>query len=66
VTDIYSAYNGKDAKGHPLDDERAIRRYFEPSLVVDRDINIGNLPILSTVASTSRESIMDWPHKSFP
>jgi hypothetical protein len=32
VTDIYSAYNGKDAKGHPLDDERAIRRYFEPSL----------------------------------
>ena len=32
VTDIYSAYNGKDAKGHPLDDDRAIRRYFEPSL----------------------------------
>jgi hypothetical protein len=32
VTDIYSAYKGKDAKGHPLDDERAIRRYFEPSL----------------------------------
>jgi hypothetical protein len=32
VTDIYCAYKGKDAKGHPLDDERAIRRYFEPSL----------------------------------
>jgi Protein of unknown function (DUF3828) len=32
VTDIYAAYKGKDAKGHPLDDERAIRRYFEPSL----------------------------------
>jgi hypothetical protein len=29
---VTSAYNGKDAKGHPLDDERAIRRYFEPSL----------------------------------
>jgi energy-converting hydrogenase Eha subunit A len=29
VTDIYSAYNGKDAKGHPLDDERAIRRYHQ-------------------------------------
>jgi hypothetical protein len=32
VTDIYAAYKGKDAKGHPLDDEGAIRRYFEPSL----------------------------------
>jgi len=32
VTDIYDAYKGKDAKGHPLDNERAIRRYFEPSL----------------------------------
>ena len=32
VNDIYDAYKGKDAKGHPLDDERAIRRYFEPSL----------------------------------
>ena len=32
VTDIYNAYKGKDAKGHPLDDERAIRHYFEPSL----------------------------------
>jgi Protein of unknown function (DUF3828) len=32
VNDIYSAYKGKDAKGHPLDGKRAIRRYFEPSL----------------------------------
>ena len=32
VNDIYGAYKGKDAKGHPLDGERAIRRYFEPSL----------------------------------
>jgi Protein of unknown function (DUF3828) len=32
VADIYAAYEGKDSKGHPLDDERAIRRYFEPSL----------------------------------
>jgi hypothetical protein len=32
VTDIYNAYKGKDAKGHPLDDERAIRRVFEPAL----------------------------------
>jgi hypothetical protein len=32
VTDIYSAYKGKDSKGRPLDGERAIRRYFEPSL----------------------------------
>jgi Protein of unknown function (DUF3828) len=32
VTDIYAAYKGKDAKGHPLDDERAIRRVFEASL----------------------------------
>jgi len=32
VTDIYAAYQGKDAKGRPLDDERAIRRYFAPSL----------------------------------
>jgi hypothetical protein len=32
VTDIYAAYKSKDAKGHPLDDERAIRRYFEPQL----------------------------------
>jgi hypothetical protein len=32
VTDIYSGYKGKDAKGRPLDNERAIRRYFEPSL----------------------------------
>jgi len=32
VTEIYSAYKGKDSKGRPLDNERAIRRYFEPSL----------------------------------
>ena len=32
MNDIYDAYKGKDAKGHLLDDERAIRRYFEPSL----------------------------------
>jgi hypothetical protein len=32
VTQIYDAYKGKDAKGHPLDSDRAIRRYFEPSL----------------------------------
>jgi Protein of unknown function (DUF3828) len=32
VTDIYNAYRGKEAKGRPLDDERAIRRAFEPSL----------------------------------
>lgn len=32
VTEIYNAYKGKDARGHPLDNERAIRRYFEPSL----------------------------------
>jgi len=32
VTGIYNAYNGKHSKGHPLDGERAIRRYFEPSL----------------------------------
>ncbi|MDR3420182.1 MAG: DUF3828 domain-containing protein [Xanthobacteraceae bacterium] len=32
VTDIYRAYKGKNSHGHPLDSERAIRRYFEPSL----------------------------------
>ena len=32
VTAIYDAYKGKDAKGHPLDDAAAIRRYFEPTL----------------------------------
>lgn len=32
ITDIYNAYKGKDAAGHPLDNERAFRRYFEPSL----------------------------------
>jgi len=32
VTTIYNAYKGKDAKGVPLDNERVIRRYFEPTL----------------------------------
>ena len=32
VTTIYNAYKGKDAKGVPLDNERIIRRYFEPTL----------------------------------
>jgi len=32
VTAIYNAYKGKDAKGVPLDNERVIRRYFEPTL----------------------------------
>ena len=32
VTAIYNAYKGKDAKGVPLDNERIIRRYFEPTL----------------------------------
>jgi hypothetical protein len=32
VTAIYSAYKGKDAKGVPLENERVIRRYFEPTL----------------------------------
>ncbi len=32
VTDIYNAYKGKDAKGVPLDNARALRRIFEPSL----------------------------------
>jgi hypothetical protein len=32
VTDIYSAYKGKDAKGILLDKAATIRRYFEPSL----------------------------------
>jgi hypothetical protein len=32
VTDIYRAYKGKNSRGHPLDSERSIRRYFEPSL----------------------------------
>jgi hypothetical protein len=32
VTAIYNAYKGKDAKGVPLDNERMIRRYFEPTL----------------------------------
>jgi hypothetical protein len=32
VTDIYTGYKGNDSPGHALDTERAIRRYFEPSL----------------------------------
>lgn len=32
VTQIYDAYKGKDAKGHPLDSAREVRRYFEPVL----------------------------------
>jgi hypothetical protein len=32
VAGIYDAYKGKNGNGHPLDNERTIRRYFEPSL----------------------------------
>jgi hypothetical protein len=32
VTAIYDTYEGKDAHGRPLDDDAAIRRYFEPKL----------------------------------
>lgn len=32
VTAIYNSYKGKSSKGVALDDEAAIRRYFEPSL----------------------------------
>ena len=32
ITEIYNSYKGNDAKGMPLDTERAIRRYFEPRL----------------------------------
>jgi len=32
VTGIYNAYKGRGSRGHPLDGERAIGRYFEPSL----------------------------------
>ena len=32
VTAIYDTYRGKNAKGIALDNERTIRRYFEPSL----------------------------------
>jgi hypothetical protein len=32
VAGIYDAYKGKNANGHALDNERTIRRYFEPSL----------------------------------
>ncbi len=32
VTSIYDAYKGKDSRGIPLENARAVRRYFEPSL----------------------------------
>jgi len=32
VTGIYDAYKGKDAHGVPIDSDRAVGRYFEPSL----------------------------------
>ncbi len=32
VTGIYDAYKGKDARGILIDNDRAVRRYFEPSL----------------------------------
>jgi len=32
VTGIYENYKGSGAKGLPLDTDRAVRRYFEPSL----------------------------------
>jgi hypothetical protein len=32
VTAIYEAYKGKNGNGVSLDDEKTIRRYFEPSL----------------------------------
>ena len=32
VTGIYDAYKGKDAHGILIDNDRAVRRYFEPSL----------------------------------
>jgi len=32
VTDIYNGYKGNDFRGHALDSEPVIRRYFEPSL----------------------------------
>jgi hypothetical protein len=32
VTGIYDTYKGSGAKGLPLDTERTVRRYFEPSL----------------------------------
>ena len=32
VTDIYDTYKGKDAKGVPQDNARALRRLYEPSL----------------------------------
>lgn len=32
ATSIYDAYKGKDAHGLLIDNDRAVRRYFEPSL----------------------------------
>ena len=32
VAGVYGAYKGKNGNGHPLDNERIIRRYFEPTL----------------------------------
>jgi hypothetical protein len=32
VEAIYAAYKGKDSKGTPLDNDAAVRRYFEPKL----------------------------------
>ena len=32
ITEIYNSYKGNDAKGMPLDTERAIQRYFEPKI----------------------------------
>jgi hypothetical protein len=32
VTGIYETYKGSGAKWLPLDTDRAVRRYFEPSL----------------------------------
>jgi hypothetical protein len=32
VTGIYETYKGSGAKGLPLDTDRAVQRYFEPSL----------------------------------
>ena len=32
VTAIYDAYKGKNGNGVPLDTDRAVQRYFEPSL----------------------------------
>jgi len=32
VEAIYAAYKGKNGKGNPLDNDAAVRRYFEPKL----------------------------------